>query len=75
MSDYTPSPIMRYFEFRHLPDGPARLVSAKVKVVATSLDKQLPSGPEKATALRKLLEAKDAGMRAALEQRRLEQDQ
>ncbi len=60
------SPILRYFEFEHLPEHLAP-VSVKFSVVARWVDHTLPAGAEKATALRKLLEAKDAAVRAALD--------
>ena len=60
------SPIMRYFTFAHLP-GKLQDVSAAFAGVATYVEKTLPNGAEKSTALRKLLEAKDAAVRAALD--------
>lgn len=65
--NYTPSPIMQYFTFDHLPDGPLKEVSGSVRELAVYLDQRLPNGPEKSTALRKLLEAKDAAVRSALD--------
>lgn len=61
------TPILRYFEHEHLTDGPLRATSAKFHAFATEVDETLPDGPEKSTALRKLLEAKDAAVRAALD--------
>lgn len=60
------APILRYFEFAHLNAGPLRATSMKFHALATDVDETLPDGPEKSTALRKLLEAKDAAVRAAL---------
>lgn len=60
------SPIMRYFEFEHLPEK-LREVSISFSNIAWEMEGTLPSGPEKSTALRKLLEAKDAAVRAALD--------
>lgn len=59
-------PIMKYFTYAHLP---ARLqsVSKNFAEIAEYVEKNLPAGPEKSVALRKLLEAKDAAVRAALE--------
>lgn len=65
---YGPSPILRYFEFEHLPDD-LRAVSRHFAVLAKWVDDELSAGAEKSTALRKLLEAKDAAVRAALETR------
>ena len=59
--------ILRYFEFAHLNAGPLRATSLKFHALATDVDETLPDGPEKSTALRKLLEAKDAAVRSALD--------
>jgi hypothetical protein len=59
------SPILRYFEYEHLPPH-LRSVSEKFGRLAEDIEDSLPDGPEKSTALRKLLEAKDAAVRAAL---------
>lgn len=59
-------PIMRYFEYKHLPEKLGQ-VSIHFFVVAERMDLTLPNGPEKSVALRKLLEAKDAAVRAALD--------
>lgn len=61
-----PSPIMRYFDTRHLRP-PLVGVSLKFFDLAQWVDDELPDGEEKSTALRKLLEAKDAAVRAALD--------
>lgn len=61
------SPILRYFAYGHLPEGPLRDMSSIMANYAGYLDVVLPAGAEKATALRKLLEAKDAAVRAALD--------
>lgn len=60
------NPIMRYFEFGHLPQH-LQGVSGDVYALAYSMDAQLPDGPEKSAGLRKLLEAKDCFVRAALD--------
>ena len=59
--------IMRYFVFDHLPAGTLRDTSEKFHNLACDIDESLPDGPEKSTSLRKLLEAKDAAVRAALD--------
>lgn len=59
--------ILRYFEFDHLPAGPLRDTSAKFAPLAHELADLLPAGPEQTVALRKLLESKDAAVRAALD--------
>ena len=59
------APILRYFAYEHLP---AKLqdVSKPIGDLASQMDRDLPDGAEKSTGLRKLLEAKDAFVRAAL---------
>lgn len=66
--DSTPNinPIMRYFAFDHLPPKLAAF-SEPFCQLAEFIDSELPNGPEKSTALRKLLEAKDAAVRSALD--------
>ena len=56
--------IMRYFEYDHLPD-PLRAVSERFHALAWVLVVEL-DGAELTVALRKLLESKDAAVRAAL---------
>ena len=57
--------LLRFFEFGHLPE-PLRTVSAYCAGLAHDVERDLPDGPEKTTGLRKLLEAKDCFVRAAL---------
>ncbi|KUF18474.1 hypothetical protein [Streptomyces silvensis] len=59
-------PILRYFEYGHLPEH-LGAVSAPFADLAHRLVEALPSGPELSVALRKLLESKDAAVRAALD--------
>ncbi|GCD46125.1 hypothetical protein [Streptomyces paromomycinus] len=59
-------PIMAYFQFTHLPAGPLQEVSCRFSKLAYELYTTLPAGPELSVALRKLLESKDAAVRAAL---------
>ncbi len=59
-------PIMKYFEYAHLPEK-LQSVSKPIGDLAKAMDEQLPSGAEKSAGLRKLLEAKDCLVRAALE--------
>lgn len=54
-------PILNYFTAEHL-----RNISRPFVAQAHQLATELPPGPETSTALRKLLEAKDAAVRAAL---------
>ena len=58
--------IAQYFDYGHLPLGPLRGVSADCAELAESLIESLPDGPELTAGLRKLLEAKDCFVRAAL---------
>lgn len=60
-------PILKYFAYEHLREGPLRTTSAKFSVIAFNLARSLPRNPERTVALRKLLEAKDAAVRAALD--------
>lgn len=58
-------PILQFFAYQHLP---ARLqeVSRPFVGLAFWMVENLPSNPEREVALRKLLEAKDAAVRARL---------
>ena len=58
--------LSRWFEYRHLP-RPLADVSAKVAVLAEAMDGMLPESAEKTAGMRKLLEAKDCFVRAAIE--------
>lgn len=62
-----PSPIMRYFSYAHLPH-PLNEISREVYNLATEMESSLADGPEKSAGLRKLLEAKDCFVRAALKE-------
>ncbi|MFZ6029863.1 MAG: hypothetical protein ACOYYS_19285 [Chloroflexota bacterium] len=57
---------MKFFKYDHLPQG-LQAVSKPVAELARQMDEQLPDCAEKTVGLRKLLEAKDALVRAALE--------
>ena len=59
------SPIMKYFAYEHLPASLTE-VSNTIGELAREMDESLPDGPEKSVGLRKLLEAKDALVRAKL---------
>lgn len=58
-------PMLRWFAFEHLPPN-LRSVSRPFGVMAQTLVDSLPQCPERTVALRKLLEGKDAAVRAAL---------
>jgi hypothetical protein len=57
--------IMKFFEYAHLPEK-LQAVSKPFCDLAKHIDRTVPGGPEKSVALRKLLESKDAGVRASL---------
>ena len=57
--------MLQWFEFAHLPPH-LQVVSSKFYDVACQLCAIAEPGPERTVALRKLLEAKDAAVRAAL---------
>jgi hypothetical protein len=59
-----PSPIMRFFEYQHLPEF-LQATSKPFCELARQID-QLPDSAEKSAGLRKLLEAKDCIVRAAM---------
>lgn len=57
--------MMKWFAFSHLPER-LQVVSSKFYEVACSICALIESGPERTVALRKLLEAKDAAVRATV---------
>jgi hypothetical protein len=58
--------LLRYFEYDHLPTH-LQIVSAPCHELAHDMAARLPQGPELTAGLRKLLEAKDCFVRAALD--------
>lgn len=58
-------PILKFFAYAHLPLH-LRAVSVKFYEVACHLVSVLPRSAERTVALRKLLESKDAAVRAAI---------
>jgi hypothetical protein len=58
-------PILQFFAFEHLPPH-LQEVSSEFHSLAFRLVHSLPRNPERTVALRKLLEAKDAAVRARL---------
>jgi len=60
-----PSPIIKFFSYEHLPLK-LQTVSKPLGDLARKMDEELPDGAEKSAGLRKLLEAKDCLVRAAL---------
>jgi len=57
--------ILQYFSFAHLPPHLAA-ISAPFAYLAKQTIMTLPRNPERTVALRKLLESKDAAVRAAI---------
>jgi hypothetical protein len=57
--------MLKWFEFAHLPKH-LQEVSSCFSNLAQIICAQIESGPERTVALRKLLEAKDAAVRAKL---------
>lgn len=68
-SDYIPEKLedrmLRWFEFKHLP-AHLQAVSMVFSHLAKELVSNIEPGPERTVALRKLLESKDAAVRAKL---------
>lgn len=62
------NPIMKYFAYAHLKE-PLFSVSKQACALADEMNATLPDGAEKSAGLRKLLEAKDCFVRAALDKR------
>ena len=58
-------PVLRYFYYEHLPEK-LKSISTQFCLLASITIDSLPRNAERSTALRKLLEAKDAAVRAAL---------
>lgn len=57
--------VLRFFHYAHLPEV-LRLRSEPFAKMARTIIDTTPRNPERTVALRKLLEAKDAAVRAAL---------
>lgn len=58
--------LLRYFAYAHLPEH-LQAVSRPCGDLAAEMVNELPDGPELTSGLRKLLEAKDCFVRAALD--------
>ena len=58
--------ITRWFAHEHLPTGLPKHLSAICGFMAVQVLTELPDSPELVAGLRKLLEAKDAFVRAAI---------
>lgn len=64
-SEITADPILRFFHYSHLPPKLQETSERFCKLARYIVD-TLPRNPERTVALRKLLEAKDAAVRANL---------
>lgn len=62
-----PAEILKFFKYQHLPEH-LQAVSEPFCILAHEMDERF-IGEEKQAGLRKLLEAKDCFVRAALEQK------
>jgi hypothetical protein len=58
-------PMLQFFDYNHLRDD-LKVVSEPFCYLAVTICNTLPRNPERTTALRKLLEAKDCAVRAQL---------
>lgn len=61
----TPDRMLKWFSYDHLPSH-LQVISRDFHALAQSLIISLEPGPERTIALRKLLESKDAAVRAKL---------
>lgn len=57
--------MMKHFEYEHLPTS-LQAISSIFYFTAKQVIERIPAGPERTVCLRKLLEAKDCGVRASL---------
>ena len=57
---------IKYFDYKHLP-AKLQVISEPICKLARALEANIPDGPEKSAGMRKLLEAKDCFVRAALD--------
>lgn len=58
--------VLKYFKYDHLPEI-LQNISKPFGILAIEVAERKPDSPETTVALRKLLEAKDAAVRAGLE--------
>lgn len=65
-ADLEAEPMLEWFAYEHLPQGPLRATSAHFAALAHILVDSLPRTPERTVALRKILEGKDAAVRCAV---------
>lgn len=60
-------PILQFFKYAHLPEE-LQKISAPFTTLAWKIVRTLPQNAETSVALRKLLESKDAAVRAAIDE-------
>ena len=65
MTEQLVDPIMTFFQYEHLPPK-LQTISEPLCKLAFWIVESIPRNAERTVALRKLLEAKDAAVRAAL---------
>lgn len=61
-------PMLRFFRYEHLSEGPMRAMSAQFAGLAWAVCDRVPGSAERTVTLRKLLEAKDAAVRCVVDQ-------
>lgn len=59
--------LLRHFQYGHLPAGPIREISKRFSDLAHDMAEELNIATELEPGLRKLIEAKDCFVRAAIE--------
>jgi hypothetical protein len=59
-----PERMLKHFDYEHLAREDLKAVSRRFRDLAHVLVKLVPAGPERTVSLRKLLESKDAAVRA-----------
>jgi hypothetical protein len=64
-------PILQHFAYDHLPPGDVQETSRRFATLAMTIAMQFPPTAELGTALRKLLEGKDAAVRCAVMQSKI----
>lgn len=65
MNDPAIEPMLQFFAYDHLP-AKLQVASLQFWNLAQWIVQELPRNPERSAALRKLLEAKDCAVRAAI---------
>lgn len=65
-ANLTTDPILKFFSWEHLRDEALRETSRQFTITACFILENVPRNAERTVALRKLLEAKDAAVRAKL---------